>query len=186
IPKPGKKKMRPIDTPTQKDRIIQEALRGILEAIYEPEFKEFEEYTSGLCSNYGFRPRKSTWDAVAVLKYQGQSTNYCIEGDIVGAYNNIDHNILLNILERRIKDKKFLKLINNLLKAGIMEENRVIHNLIGTPQGGILSPLLFNIYMFEFDKFIYEEIIKPLVNNNSDKKSRRNPIHSKISRDIKN
>lgn len=166
IPKPGKSSLRPIDTPTQEDRISQEAIRGILEAIYEPEFKEFENLTKGLSNNFGFRPNKSTWSALENIKNRSRRTNICIEGDIAGAYNNVNHNKLLNILSKRIHDKKFLKCIHSLLQSGIMDKNQFTHNLNGTPQGGIVSPLLFNIYMFEFDKYIYYNIIVPYLLGN--------------------
>lgn len=185
IPKPGRKDKRPIDTPTQRDRIVQEAIRGILESIFEPEFVEFEKMNNFKSTNYGFRPGKSCWKAVNNLKIYGQRTTYAIEGDIVGAYNNVNHDILLNILQTRIHDKKFLKVIKNLLKAGIMENKQVLHSLKGTPQGGIVSPLLFNIYMFKLDKYIYNTIINPILSNNVNKSTQRNPIHSKLGRDIK-
>lgn len=177
IPKPGKTTLRPIDTPTQEDCIVQEAIRGILESIYEPEFKQFEQENGHLATNYGFRPNKSIKDAVEVLKFKGQPATYAIEGDIVGAYNNVDHDILLGILKRRILDKKFLNIIRSLLKAGIIENNIQIHSLKGTPQGGIVSPLLFNIYMFEFDKFVYYEIIKKKTTTT---KPKRNPEYLKL------
>jgi group II intron reverse transcriptase/maturase len=162
IKKPGKNTFRPIDTPTQEDRIIQEAIRGILEAIFEPEFKEFEMNNGFRATNYGFRPHKSTWDAIENIKYKGQRAIYAIEGDIKGAYNNIDHKLMMSFLSKRIKDKKFLQLIYELLKSGIMDKDGLRkHTLKGTPQGGIVSPILFNIYMFSFDKFIYENYVKP-------------------------
>lgn len=185
IPKPGKKKMRPIDTPTQEDRIVQEAIRGILECIFEPEFLEFESQNKKICTNYGFRENKSTWNAVEVLKIYGQSTNYGIEGDISGAYNNVDHDILLQRINVRIKDKAFIKVISKLLKSGVMEEGKIIDNIKGTPQGGIVSPLLFNIYMFQLDKYIYNHIMMDVTAQNDIKKIRQNPAHTKISREIK-
>jgi retron-type reverse transcriptase len=124
IPKPGKNKLRPIDTPTQEDRIVQEAIRGILESIFEPEFREFETQNEFLCTNYGFRPNQSTWKAANALKIFGQATIYGIEGHISGAYNNVDHDILINLLNKRIKDKKFIEVISKLLKSDIMEENK--------------------------------------------------------------
>jgi len=161
IPKPGKKEKRPLGIPTFYDKVVQEAVRSILESIYEPEFVEFSEKTK-TCNNFGFRPNKNCWDAIEHFKTYGQKITYAIEGDIKGAYDCVDHEILIKILSKRIKDKNFLKLINKLLKAGIMDEGSYEHSILGVPQGGIVSPLLFNIYMFEFDKFIHEEIIQPL------------------------
>jgi len=161
IPKPGKKKMRPIDTPTQEDRIVQEAIRGILEAIFEPEFAEFETANDNYCTNFGFRPNLSCSNAIDTITSKGRANSFVIEGDIVSAYNNIDHKILLSLIKKRVKDKKFLKVLKELLESGVMDGKQYIHTLLGTPQGGIVSPLLFNIYMFEFDKFIYSTYIKP-------------------------
>lgn len=166
VPKPGKTTKRPIDVPSQSDRIVQEAIRGILEAIYEPVFSEFGERTKHLSNNYGFRPNKSCWSAIEKLKLHSNRCNVVIEGDIVSAYNNVNHDILLKILSRRIKDKKFLKLIKDMLKSGIMDQGRFEHSLNGTPQGGIVSPLLFNIYMFEFDNYVYEQCIVPILEEN--------------------
>jgi group II intron reverse transcriptase/maturase len=169
IPKPGKTAMRPLDTPTQQetqqDRVVQEAIRGILEAIYEPEFREFAEKSKLLVNNYGFRPNLSTWQAVERFQEAAQGTSIVIEGDISKAYNTINHNKLISLLSRRIKDKKFIDLINNLLKCGVMDGKDYEHSLEGTPQGGIVSPLLFNIYMFEFDKYVFDTIISPITLN---------------------
>lgn len=169
ISKPGKKKKRPIDVPTQSDRIVQEAIRGILEAIYEPIFQEHGKTTKNLNNNYGFRPQQSCWSAIEKLKLHSKGCNLIIKGDIVSAYNNVNHNILLKILQKRIKDKKFLNLIRNMLKSGIMDDKRYEHSLNGTSQENIVSPLLFNIYMFELDKYIYEEFIIPILNQNKKK-----------------
>lgn len=163
IPKPGKTKKRPIDVPTQSNRIVQEAIRGILEAIYEPEFEKWGKDTKHLSNNYGYRPGKSTWSALQTLKEKSQRCTIAIEGDIVSAYNNVDHDILISILKKRIKDKKFLNLIKQLLKCGVMDRHQYEHSITGTPRG-IVSPLLFNIYMFCFDQFVYDEIILPIIN----------------------
>lgn len=162
IPKPGKNKKRPIDVPTQSDRIVQEALRGILEAIFEPEFKHWGHITRNLSNNYGFRPGMGPWKSLGILKKYHKPCTMVIEGDIVSAYNNVNHGILLSILRKRIKDKKFLGLIKQLLKSGIMDEKKYEHSLIGTSQRGIVSPLLFKIYLFGLDKFVFNEIIFPL------------------------
>ncbi len=172
IPKPGKKKKRPIDVPRQSDRIVQEAIRGILEAIYEPVFRELGEYTNDLSNNYGFRPNLSCWSALDKIKRYSQLCNIVIEGDITSAYNYVDHDILLKILRERITDKKFLKLIKNMLKSGIMDREQFEHTFSGTPQGGIVSPILFNIYMLGFDLFIYEEFISPILEENKQKTQR--------------
>lgn len=182
IPKPGKNKKRPVDTPTQEDRIVQEAIRGILEAIYEPEFQEFESANNLRCTNFGFRPVRSTFDACTALKMHGQKTNMVIEGDIKSAYNSINHDILINILGRRIKDKKFINVIRELLRSGTMDDGKFEHSLCGTPQGGIVSPLLFNIYMFEFDKFIYNQIF-PTIETNIVRV--RNPEHANLGYEMK-
>lgn len=175
IPKPGKSKKRPIDTPTQKDRIIQEAVRGILEAIFEPEFKKFEIENKLQSTNYGFRPKRSTWTAIETLKKKSGRCNLVIEGDIVSAYNNVDHKILIQIIRRRVKDNRFIEMLEKMLKSGIMDKSTFTHSLTGTPQGGIVSPLLFNIYLFGFDQFIYNEIIQP-INFENEKKIEQNPI----------
>lgn len=177
ISKPGKKTKRPLDIPTQSDRIVQEAVRAILEAIYEPVFEEHAELTNNLNNNYGFRPQKSCWTAITQIEQFSKLCNIAIEGDIVSAYNNVDHDILIKLLSRRIKDKAFLKLIKGMLKSGIMDRKHLEHSLNGTPQGGIVSPLLFNIYMFEFDKYVYEEIMKPIIKENEGK-STGNKIRS--------
>lgn len=172
IPKPGKKEKRPLGIPTFYDKVIQEAVRSILESIYEPEFEEFSKLAK-TCNNFGFRPNKNCWDAIEHFRTWGQKVTNVIEGDIKGAYDCVNHQTLLEILSRRIKDKNFLNLIYKMLKAGIMDEGQYEHSILGVPQGGILSPLLFNIYMFEFDKFIYNEIIQKhqLLTHNQNKTS---------------
>jgi group II intron reverse transcriptase/maturase len=181
IPKPGKKTKRPVDVPTQSDRIVQEAIRGILEAIYEPVFKKWGKETKNLSNNYGFRPKHAVWTAIDKLERYSRRCTTIIEGDIISAYNNVDHNILLEILKRRIKDKKFIKLITKMLKCGIMDYKRFEHSLTGTPQGGIVSPLLFNIYMLGLDEYVYNEFIVPILTENKKKKlDVESPAYSRI------
>lgn len=184
IPKPGKKKLRPLDTPTQGDRIVQEAIRGILEAIYEPEFTEFEKGNNFRCTNYGFRRNKSTWNAIDNLKYKGGGTTYAIEGDIAGAYNAVNHQKLINILKRRIRDRDFIEVIRQMLRSGIMDKGSYQHSLTGTPQGGIVSPLLFNIYMFEFDKYIWNDVMHRITGDQEGRTSILHPKSRELQRAI--
>lgn len=160
VPKPGKTTKRPLGIPTFQDRVVQEALRGLLEAIYEPEFRAFSTKNPKV-NNFGFRPNLGCWDAIQHFTSQGQGATFVIEGDIKGAYDNVSFPILLNILSRRIKDKKIIRLIEKFLKAGIMDQGKYEHSILGGVfSGGILSPLLFNIYMFEFDKYVQTLIDK--------------------------
>jgi group II intron reverse transcriptase/maturase len=147
IPKPGKKELRPLGIPDFKDKIVQASIRLVLESIYEPYF----EY---LNSNYGFRPKKGTTTAIESIKLNARSARYGLEADIKGAYDNVSHSKLISILEKHIKDKKLIKLIYDGLKAGILSNDTFYDTFMGTTQGSILSPLLFNIYMSPFDVFI--------------------------------
>ena len=165
ISKLGKKTKRSIYTPTQRDRIVQESIRVILECIYEPEFKAWDKHTDNYSSNFGFRTGMRCWDALHNIKTKSRGTTWVIEGDFDKAYNSVDHKILLSVVKRRIQDKKFLFLLKSLLTSGIMDENRYEETVMGVPQGGILSPILFNIYMLEFDKWIYETFIKDKIKN---------------------
>lgn len=149
VQKPGRKKgvMRPIGLPDFDDKMVQNNILLILTSIYEPEFQYYN-------TNWGFRPNMHANDAIKHIRLQCKSYDYAIEGDIVGAYDNIQHNILIKILRKRISDEKFLQLIYDALKAGYMKDNTYYDSFLGTPQGGIHSPILFNIYMHEFDKWI--------------------------------
>ena len=143
-------KMRPLGIPTFKDKLVQEVTRQILEAIYEPIFSD---------NSHGFRPNKSCHTALYQIKNTCRGTNWVIEGDITACFDNIDHEVLLNILTKKIQDGRFLELIRRFLKAGYLEFSQKHNSLSGTPQGGIISPLLANIYLHEFDKYM-EEIMK--------------------------
>jgi group II intron reverse transcriptase/maturase len=138
-------KMRPLGIPNFTDKLVQEVLRMVLEAIYEPIFLE--------CS-HGFRPNKGCHTALKDLKHQFHGTRWFVEGDIKGCFDNIDHSVLVGVMGDKIKDARLIKLIYKFLKAGYMEEWRYNNTYSGTPQGGIISPLLANIYLHELDKFV--------------------------------
>ena len=138
-------KMRPLGIPAFADKLVQEVVRQILEAIYEPIFSD---------NSHGFRPNRSCHTALYQIKSTCRGTNWVIEGDITGCFDHIDHEILLKILLKKIDDGRFLELIWKFLKAGYLEFNQKYNSLSGTPQGGIISPILANIYLHEFDKFM--------------------------------
>lgn len=146
IPKANEKK-RPLGIPVLRDRIVQEALRAILDPIYETDFQP---------NSFGFRKGRCTMDAIAVimsLTGPTQKYYYAIEGDIKGYFDNVHHRKLLSILKQRIADKDILDLIWKFLKAGVMEDGLFARKETGVPQGGIISPLLANVYLNEFDKW---------------------------------
>lgn len=146
IPKKNGKK-RPLGIPAFEDKLVQEVTRMVLEAIYEGHF----EYTS-----HGFRPNKSCHTALTHIQDKFTGVKWFIEGDIKGFFDNIDHNILMGILTERINDDRFMRLIRKFLKAGYVEFWKYHHTYSGTPQGGIISPVLANIYLDKFDKYMKE------------------------------
>lgn len=148
IPKPGKSVKRPLGIPTLNDRIVQEAIRIILEAIYEPAFSSIKN------QNYGFRPGKSCGMVLDYIQKQGTACTYAVEGDIKGAYDNVNIDILISILRKKIKDNKFLSFIKQGCHSGLLDMGKYKDTFLGVPQGGICSPILFNIYMHEFDLYI--------------------------------
>jgi group II intron reverse transcriptase/maturase len=138
-------KMRPLGIPTFTDKLIQEVLRMILEAIYEPVFLDY---------SHGFRSNRSCHTALKDLKHQFHGTRWFVEGDIKGCFDNIDHHKLVDVVGSKLKDARLLKLIWKFLKAGYLEDWQFHGTHSGTPQGGIISPLFANIYLNELDKFI--------------------------------
>lgn len=143
-------KTRPLGIPTWSDKILQEVVRSILEAYYEPKFSDH---------SHGFRPRRGCHTALRTIQRTWLGTKWLIEGDVVGCFDNINHDVLVSILRESIGDNRFLRLIENLLKAGYMEDWRYNATLSGTPQGGIVSPLLSNIYLDRLDKFVEGTLI---------------------------
>jgi group II intron reverse transcriptase/maturase len=145
IPK-GDGRERPLGIPTIKDRIVQEALKTVLEPIYETDFSDH---------SFGFRPNRRTHDAIKMVRIPMQAGKmyWVIDADIKGFFDAVDHGTLGKIMQDRITDRKVLKLIWEFLKAGVMEDGIFRHSMLGTPQGGIVSPLLANIYLNELDQW---------------------------------
>jgi group II intron reverse transcriptase/maturase len=149
IPKP-KGGTRPLGIPTWGDKLLHEALRSLLEPYYEQRFSD---------RSHGFRPKRSCHSALREIQRTWKGTIWFIEGDIAKCFDTIDHSTLLKIIERDIHDGRLVKLIDGLLRAGYLEDWRYHETLAGTPQGGIISPLLSNIYLNELDRFVEDELI---------------------------
>ena len=145
IPKPGSTKRRRLGIPTARDRTVQAALKLVLEPIFEADFKP--------CS-YGFRPRRRAHDAIAEIhQFASRSYEWVLEGDIEACFDMIDHTALMDRVRRRVGDKRVLGLVKAFLRAGILSEDGQLRNTAtGTPQGGILSPLLANIALSVLDE----------------------------------
>lgn len=139
------KKKRPLGIPTFTDKLVQEVLRMVLEAVYEPVF---------LNVSHGFRPKRSCHTALTSLKKEFNGTRWFVEGDIKGCFDTIDHAALVGFVNNKIKDARIIKLIYKFLKAGYLEDWQYHKTYSGTPQGGIISPLLANIYLHELDKYV--------------------------------
>lgn len=150
IPKKNGKK-RPLGIPSFDDKLVQEVIRMILEAIYEGYFES---------TSHGFRPHRSCHTALGMIQKSFAGAKWFIEGDIKGFFDNIDHNVLIGILKERIADERFLRLIRKFLNAGYVEDWKFHKTYSGTPQGGIISPILANIYLDKFDKYIKEYAAK--------------------------
>ncbi|GAE92247.1 DNA polymerase [Gracilibacillus boraciitolerans JCM 21714] len=169
IPKKDGSK-RPLGIPSFYDKVVQEISRSIIEAIYEPRFSK---------NSHGFRPKRSCHTALKQIKREWTGVKWVIEGDIKGFFDNIDHEILLEILNEQIHDGRFLELIKRMLKAGYVE-NWVYHKTYtGTPQGGIISPILANIYLNKLDEFV-EQVLIPKYETNK-KKRQMNPSYNRIN-----
>lgn len=142
-------KMRPLGIPSPRDKVIQEAIRIILEAIYDsPKSPTFVD------ESHGFRERRSTHTAMEQVRTKWGAPNWIIEGDIKSFFDEIDPNVLIQLLKKRIEDERFLNLIRKALSAGYMEKDDFVAASVGTPQGSIISPILANIYLHEFDVIV--------------------------------
>jgi RNA-directed DNA polymerase len=141
-------KVRPLGIPSIRDRIVQEAVRMALEPIYEADFNQY---------SFGFRPNRCTMDAIRAVTWAtigGKKFFWIIEGDISAYFDTISHRKLMGLLRKRISDERLLSLIWKFLRAGVMERRLFKGTSLGTPQGGIISPLLANVYLHELDRYM--------------------------------
>jgi len=137
---------RPLGIPTVKDRVLQQATNNVIEQVFEPLFMD--------CS-YGFRPNKSAHQAITNIKeYLNQGFTWIIDADIKQFFDSVDHKLLMQFIAQEISDGKVLGLIESWLKTGVMEDGKLQETTVGTPQGGVISPLLANVYLHELDKEI--------------------------------
>lgn len=161
-------KLRPLGMPTWSDKLLQEAIRRLLEAYYEPQFSEH---------SHGFRPQRGCHTALREIYFTWKGTAWFIEGDIRGCFDNLDHTVLMSILGERIHDSRFLRLIENLLKAGYLEDRKYHGTFSGSPQGGIVSPILSNIYLDRLDRFV-EQTLSPAFTRGKERKP--NPEYTRL------
>jgi group II intron reverse transcriptase/maturase len=143
-------RLRPLGLPSWSDKLAGEVVRLLLEAIYEPQFSRW---------SHGFRRNRGCHTALRDIQNTWTGTTWFIEGDISDCFGSLDHEILLRILAEKIHDQRFLRLIRNMLKAGYLEDWEYRDSLSGCPQGGVVSPILSNVYLDKLDKFVEQELI---------------------------
>lgn len=154
IPKPGTDKTRPLGILAYEDKIVQRGMAKVLNAIYEQYFLDF---------SYGFRPNRSCHDALKRLNIiiECRKTNYIVDADIKGFFDNVDHEWMMKFISHRIADPRFQQLIRKTLKAGYMEENIIHETEGGTTQGGLISPILANLYLHYVLDLWFDKVVKP-------------------------
>jgi len=153
IPKEGSKEKRGLGIPAYEDKLVQSIMADILNAIYEEKFLDI---------SYGFRPNRSCHDAIKGLGriIERNKINYIVDADIKGFFDNVDHTWLVKFLEHDIQDENFLRIIKRFLKAGIIEEGKYLRSDAGTPQGGVISPVLANVYLHYILDLWFEKVVK--------------------------
>jgi group II intron reverse transcriptase/maturase len=173
IPKKNRNKVRPIGISVWSDKLLQEVIRMVLEAYYEPRFSQY---------SHGFRPGRGCHTVLQEVYTTWQGTKWFIEGDIQSFFDEIDNEILLNIIGRDIKDKKFLKLLKGMLQAGYMQDWKYHKTYSGTPQGNGASPILANVMLNELDQFVEKELLPQY---NRGQKRRPNPQYQHLAYEMR-
>jgi group II intron reverse transcriptase/maturase len=143
-------KLRPLGLPTWSDKLVGEVVRLLLEAYYEPQFSGY---------SHGFRPGRGCHTALREIAETWTGTSWFVEGDISDCFGSLDHEIMVKILAEKIHDNRFLRLIRNMLKAGYLEDWRWNATISGSPQGGVVSPVLSNIYLHKLDEYVETVLI---------------------------
>jgi len=167
-------KLRPLGLPSWSDKLVGEVVRLLLEAYYEPGFSDL---------SHGFRKRRGCHTALRKIHDTWTGTVWFIEGDISDCFGSLSHEILLRILAEKIQDQRFLRLIRNMLKAGYLEDWEYRETLSGCPQGGVVSPILSNIYLHKLDEFVEQELI-PQYTRGTGRKV--NPVYKRLHRHMTN
>jgi group II intron reverse transcriptase/maturase len=162
-------KMRPLGMPTWSDKLVGEVVRLLLEAYYEPQFSDH---------SHGFRPGRGCHTALREVEKTWTGTTWFIEGDISDCFGSLDHEIMVRILSVKIHDNRFLRLIRNMVKAGYLEDWKYHETLSGVPQGGVVSPILSNIYLSKLDVFAETVLIPNCTRGTS---RARNPEYERIA-----
>src|SRR5438309_3962116 len=167
-------KMRKLGIPCVRDKIVQEVMRLILEAIYDSPHGAYFQETS-----HGFRPNRSCHTALREFRGKWSAVNWIVEGDIHACFDELDHHVLVSLLHKKIHDQRFLNLIGKLLKAGYMDLHGTKRDsLVGSPQGSLVSPILANVYLHELDEFV-EGLRQELEKG---KEKHRDPIYRNVSK----
>src|SRR5713101_3829330 len=141
---------RPLGLPVWKDKLLQEVMRSILEAYYEPQMSQH---------SHGFRPDRGCHTALREIQSTWTGSRWLVEGDIAKFFDTMDHEVLLAILSEKIHDQRFLRLVRHLLESGYLEEWTFNKTLSGCPQGGVISPILSNIYLDKLDQYVEQTLI---------------------------
>ena len=155
-------KLRPLGLPSWSDKLVGEVVRLLLEAYYEPQFSD---------RSHGFRKKRGCHTALREIERTWTGTTWFIEADIADCFGTLDHNVMVTILSEKIRDNRFLRLIANMLKAGYLEDWQYHETLSGCPQGGVVSPVLSNIYLDKLDKFVEQVLIPEYTRGNHRRKN---------------
>jgi len=163
-------KLRPLGLPGWTDKLVGEVMRLLLEAYYEPRFSD---------RSHGFRARRGCHTALSEVAHTWTGTTWLIEGDISDCFGSLDHEVMLSTLSEKIHDHRFLRLLRNMLQAGYLEDWIWNATLSGAPQGGVLSPMLSNIYLHRLDNFV-EKVLIPKYNRGAERV--KNPAYRKVQK----